>query len=286
MDNFRDPMGSGWPIRFPGLPSRTQLGLRNDHDPKGQPLSLQSGDGVRAVERALDILKAFSANDLELSAAQLLQRVNLSRPTLYRLLQTLVASGFVVSVGEPQKFRLGPAVGQLTHAWSSGLNISAIAQPMLQRIWETTQETVALFVPQGPMRLCIAELPSPQALSFKRGIGYQDRMVLGASGQVMLAHADTSMEAIERYAEGLPLDPLRFAQELRQIRKRGYAVSKNALIEGAVAVAAPFFNRHGQVAGSIAVFGPGARLKEDLVRQLGAILVKEAASLSQALGRP
>jgi IclR family acetate operon transcriptional repressor len=56
------------------------------------------------------------------------------------------------------------------------------------------------------------------------------------------------------------------------------------LIEGAVAIAAPFFNSHGQVAGSIAVFGPGARLKEDKVRQFGAILVKEAAVLSQALG--
>jgi IclR family acetate operon transcriptional repressor len=31
------------------------------------------------------------------------------------LLQTLVHSGFVVSSGEPQRFRLGPAVGQLTH---------------------------------------------------------------------------------------------------------------------------------------------------------------------------
>lgn len=242
-------------------------------------------DGVRAVERALDILKAFSGNDPELSAAQLLQRVPLSRPTLYRLLQTLVKSGFVVSVGEPQKFRLGPALGQLTHAWSSGLNVSLVSQPIMQRVWETTEETVALFVPQGHMRLCIAELPSAQALSFKRGVGYQERIVLGASGQVILAHANTTIEAIERYAEGLPIDPLRFAQDLRQIRKRGYASSKNALIEGAVAIAAPFFNSHGQVAGSIAVFGPGVRLRDEKVRQFGAILVKEAAALSRALGQ-
>ena len=259
----------------------TSLSLRRN----SLNLKSTSGDGVRAVERALDIMKAFSVSDHELSAAQLLQRVNLSRPTLYRLLHTLVQSGFVVSVGEPQKFRLGPAVGQLTHVWSSGLNVSAVGQPIMQRVWESTQETVALFVPQGNMRLCIAELPSPQALSFKRGVGYQDRIVLGASGQVILAHANTSIEAIERYAEGLSLDPIRFAQELRQISKRGYATSKNALIEGAVAIAAPFFNSHGQVAGSIAVFGPAARLKEVKVRQFGAILVKEAAALSQALGQ-
>ena len=183
-----------------------------------------------------------------------------------------------------QRFRLGPAVGQLTHAWSSSLNVSAVGQAIMHRVWAATQETVALFVPQGAMRLCVAELPSPQALSFKRGVGYQERIVLGASGQVILAHADTSIEAIERYAEGLNLDPIRYAQELRQIKKRGYATSKNALIEGAVAIAAPFFNSHGQVAGSIAVFGPGARLKDAKVRQFGAVLVKEAAALSQVLG--
>jgi IclR family transcriptional regulator, acetate operon repressor len=259
----------------------------DEHNTEGVLLknNTHAVDGVRAVERALEILKAFSVNDPELSAAQLLQRVPLSRPTLYRLLQTLVKSGFVVSVGEPQKFRLGPAVGQLTHAWSSGLNISLLGQPIMQRVWETTEETVALFVPQGHMRLCIAELPSAQALSFKRGVGYQERIVLGASGQVILAHADVTIEAIERYAEGLPIEPLRFAQDLRQIRKRGYASSKNALIEGAVAIAAPFFNSHGQVAGSIAVFGPGVRLKDEKVRQFGAILVKEAAALSRVLGQ-
>ena len=172
-------------------------------------MSTHSGEGVRAVERALDILKAFSVYDDELSAAQLLERVPLSRPTLYRLLQTLVQSGFVVSSGEPQRFRLGPAVGQLTQVWSSSLNVSALGQAIMQRVWAATQETVALFVPQGAMRLCVAELPSPQALSFKRGVGYQERIVLGASGQVILAHANTSIEAIERYAEGLSLDPIR-----------------------------------------------------------------------------
>jgi IclR family acetate operon transcriptional repressor len=248
-------------------------------------MSASATEGVRAVERALEILQAFTINDRAMSASQLLERVSLSRPTLYRLLQTLVQSGFVVSEGEPRKFRLGPAVGQLAHVWTSSLNISALGQSMMQRVWECSGETVALFVPQGPMRLCIAEMASPQALSFKRGVGYQERIVIGASGKVMLAFMNTSIETIERYAQGLPTDPMRLLQDLRQIRQRGYATSKNALIEGAVAIAAPFFNGHGQVAGSIAVFGPAVRLKETRVRQIALSLINEAALLSQALGR-
>ncbi len=245
----------------------------------------ENRDGVRAVARALDVLKVFTVNDQELSAAQLLKRVNLSRPTLYRLLETLVHSEFLISIGEPQKFRLGPSIGQLSHVWSSGQNISAVGQSFIQRVRDATQETVALFVPQGTMRLCIAELPSPQALSFKRGVGYQERIILGASGKVILAYANTSIETIERYGEGLNIDPIEIARELRQVRSLGYAISKNALIEGAVAIAAPFFDSHGQVAGSMAVFGPGVRLREKKIKEFSSILVKEAKALSRALGQ-
>lgn len=242
-------------------------------------------EGVRAVGRALEILQAFTINDRAITASELLQRVALSRPTLYRLLNTLIQSGFVVSEGEPQKFRLGPAVGQLAHVWTSSLNMAALGQPMMQRLWASSGETVALFVPQGPMRLCIAELVSPQALSFKRGVGYQERIVLGASGKAILANCDLDVQTLAQYASGLTIDPVRFIRELQQIQKRGYAISRNALIQGAVAVAAPFFNGSGQVAGSIAVFGPAVRLKEARVRQMGSELIQEAELLSQALGR-
>ena len=131
----------------------------------------EKNDNVRAVARALDILLAFSPDDYELSPAELLKRVDLSRPTLYRLLYTLQESGFLVSVGEPQKFRLGPAVAQLAHVWSSSLDISSLAEPIIRKIWDQTKETVALFLPQGEDRLCVAELPSSQPLNFKRGVG-------------------------------------------------------------------------------------------------------------------
>ncbi len=127
----------------------------------------EKNENVRAVARALEILLAFSEDDPELSAGELLKRVDLSRPTLYRLMYTLQESGFLVSVGEPQRFRLGPAVARLAHVWKSTLDLSTVAEPVLRRLWEATQETVALFVPQGNMRLCITELPSTRSASFE-----------------------------------------------------------------------------------------------------------------------
>jgi DNA-binding IclR family transcriptional regulator len=244
----------------------------------------QLGDSVRAVDRALDILLAFTANDYELTVAELLKRVDLSRPTLYRMLYTLEQKGFLVSAGDPQRFRLGPSVAHLAHVWTSSLDIGAVAQPMLRRIWETTGETVALFVPQGAYRLCVAELPSVQPLSFKRGVGYRERLAVGASGRAILAYTPYTRAELEELTQGLKVNLTQYQRDLELTRQRGYATSRDELILGAVAVATPFFQGENQTAGSIGVFGPSARLDEGRVEELGRLLVKESKLLSTELG--
>lgn len=241
------------------------------------------GEGVRAVDRALDILMAFTANDHQLTAGELARRVDLSRPTLYRLLRTLEHKGFVVSSGEPQRFELGPSVAHLAHVWGAGLDIATVAQPVMRRLWEVTGETVSLLVHQGPIRICVAELPSAQPLSFKRGVGYSTDVTLGASGRVILAHVSSP----EAYlgGEGLRgVDLPAYLARLKTIREQGYEISRDELIKGAVAMAVPYFGGNGQVQGSLAVFGPGVRVDEERVRAIVAALKEAGGQLSAALG--
>src|SRR5665213_2458887 len=178
----------------------------------------------------------------------------------YRLLYTLEQNGFLVAAGEPQRFRLGPSVARLAHAWTASLDLAVIAEPVMRRIWKSSGETVAIFVPQGALRRCVAEIPSLQALSFKRGVGYTERIARGATGRAILAHLPVSDAELRAYTRDTKLDFDELRRELERTRKRGYAMSRNELIEGAVAIAAPFFDRHGAIAGSIGIFAPAARM--------------------------
>jgi IclR family acetate operon transcriptional repressor len=245
---------------------------------------LDKRDGVRAVERALDVLSAFSADQQEMMVADLMQRVDLSRPTLYRLLHTLEKKGYVTSSGEPQRFRLGPAVARLAHVWGSTLDIGEIARPIMVEAWTITAETVALFVPRDDMRLCIAEMQSPQVLSFRRGIGYSEKLVRGASGRAILAYTPLAPGQLERYAAGTNADVDWLREQLRITREQGYSIGHNELIQGAYAVATPFFSTGGQVAGALGAFGPDVRLSEARMHQFGQILHGLAAKLTTALG--
>lgn len=241
-------------------------------------------ENVRAVERALDILLAFRPDDAGLTATELLARVDLSRPTLYRLLSTLEQNGFVTSSGEPQRFRLGSAVAQLAHAWMNSQSLAQIAQPMLQTLWEQTDETVSLFVPDGKYRVCAAELQSPQPLSFKRGVGYREKLVLGASGRSILSQMGLTPEELRHYMIDPRQDVADLAAALETSREQGYAISRHELIEGAIAIAAPFFNGGGRVAGTICIFGPSVRVNEQKIARFVELLKRETGNLSRALG--
>jgi IclR family transcriptional regulator, acetate operon repressor len=236
-----------------------------------QNISNSSSESVRAVDRALAILNAFTEQDRELTAAELLQRVVLSRPTLYRLLHSLENSGHIASYsppdGEAQRFRLGPSIAGIARAWTATQDITVIAQPFMHRLWQQTQETVSLFIRQQQHRLCVAEMQSQQALSFKRGVGFREKISLGASGQVILAFDETVADTAI----------------FKAIRKRGYAVSNSALIEGATAIAAPVFDKNRVVYGSIAVFGPTLRLTASQVSSVAELTVRCAENLSSAI---
>lgn len=244
----------------------------------------EKSDNVRAVGRALEILLAFREDAPDLSASELLKRVDLSRPTLYRLLYTLEEHGFLVSVGDPQRFRLGPSVARLAHVWKGSLDLKTLAEPVLRRLWEATGETVALFVPQGNLRLCVAELASPQPLAFKRGVGYTERIARGATGRAILAFSNSTPDQLRAYLQGTDVDPKEFEAELAATRARGYSTSHSELISGAVAVAVPFFDRDGHVAGSLGVFGPQVRLNPSRVKETAQLLKDEGGRLSEALG--
>lgn len=255
------------------------MGTESDDKP-----TAVASEGVRAVERALDVLAAFGPGNHDLLVADLVKIVGLSRPTLYRLLNTLEKKGFVTSSGEPQRFRLGPSVAKLAHVWSATLDISSLARPVMTEAWTFTTETVALFVARGDMRLCVAEMPSPQPISFRRGVGYTEKLVRGASGRAILAYTTMQAGQLEAFAAGTNSDLAWLRDQLALTLERGYAMGHNELIQGAYAVAAPFFDSTGTVAGSLGVFGPDIRLTETRVNEFGQFLRGLADRLTTSLG--
>jgi len=115
-------------------------------------------------------------------------------------------------------------------------------------------------------------------------VGYREKLILGASGRSILAWLNVDKQDLSAYGAESSTEAKRCTEQLKQIRVEGYATSRDELIQGAVAIAAPFFDSSGRVVGSLGLFGPSARLSEEVVHGYAVLLREEAAQLSAALG--
>jgi IclR family transcriptional regulator, acetate operon repressor len=240
---------------------------------------------VRSVERAIAILFSFTRGSAFKTVAELQADLGISRPTVYRLLQTLQRHGLVRGTGEPLRYTLDHRVMSLADTWLAQIDVARCAEEEMADLWARTDETVGLYVPlRDDTRIAISELRSKQPLSLGLGIGHTASVTQGASGRVILAFMEP--ERIEQVLKGVPDAGVRehTRADLERIQQLGYSVTVSSRIAGAVAIAAPVFDHRGVVAASLCLFGPETRLVEDLRPRYISLVVNAAAKISTTMG--
>jgi DNA-binding IclR family transcriptional regulator len=240
---------------------------------------------VRSVERAIAVLFAFTHGSTSKTVAELQAQIGISRPTLYRLLQTLQRHRLVHGSGEPLRYALDHRVMSLADAWLAQIDVARCAEETMAELWARTDETVGLYVPlRDDTRIAIRELRSKQALSLGLGIGHTASLTQGASGRAMLAFM--SPEQVERVLQNVSDASLReFTRaDLERVQQQGYSLTVSERILGAVAIAAPIFDHQGAVSASLCLFGPESRLVESLRGRYISHVVNAAAKVSTLMG--
>src|SRR2546427_6406909 len=102
--------------------------------------------GIRAVERAVAILRTFSSGTPELSVSELGRAVGLHKSTVHRLLGTLEGTGFVVQDPGTKRYRLGLPLFELGSMVVSTLEARRVALPYLEEIHRACGEQVHLVI--------------------------------------------------------------------------------------------------------------------------------------------
>lgn len=114
-----------------------------------------SNDGVIAVERALSILDCFTPQKPNMSLAELAARSPLHKTTIFRLLNSLERSGYVVRNKEGI-YSLGPRVLYLGRVYERGFKLAEVVMPVLTELMQQTGESASYYTPQeGGARLCL-----------------------------------------------------------------------------------------------------------------------------------
>jgi DNA-binding IclR family transcriptional regulator len=244
------------------------------------------------VERTLRLLSFIASVEGEISVKAVGEELKLPQSTAHRLVQQLVALGFLQRAGDSRRYDFGPAMYRLGALISSRVDIVRIAMPALERIVAKTNEGCAL----GLLRehdhtvLFAAHVESPLPLRYRISLHEPVSILWGASGRAMLAFLPPELaEQLGRSAARsptgkAPLSMRELKKEMETIRANGFAVNRRGeKIAGASGVSAPVFGLGGRVLGCLSLTIPQVRYPEGKEAALGKLLMAESESITRAL---
>ncbi|MHB8762823.1 MAG: IclR family transcriptional regulator [Deferrisomatales bacterium] len=248
---------------------------------------------VRAIERALATLNAFTHERRQLSLTEVAERTGLSKPTAFRILATLEYHHFVACDGADGLYRLGPKLLGLGGIVLSSLSLRGAARPHLDRLQRETGVTVLYGALVDGQLLYVDKRESEGPIRIVSDVGLARPPHYGMLGTVLMAFLEEgeTRRLLERY----PLapytrhsitDPDLFLERLRQTRRLGYVVEVGEAIEGVWGVAAPVRDAGGRVAAGVGAATPLTQRPDDRMAETVASVLACARGISQALGAP
>jgi len=240
---------------------------------------------VQSVQRAVGLLKGVADSAAPPTAAELAERCGLNRTTAWRILQTLEDEGILDRDPVSNRYSAGYELTRM--AANTDESLLRLARPHLVELSSQTGETVSLAVPRGHQLVYVEQIQAPHVMAAD-WLGRAVPLHGTSTGKALLAWLPAS-EIDDRLAEPLPsftnatvTDPVRLREELDEVRRAGYAVSRGELETSLWGVSAAVLDRGCRPIAVVSVWGAERRVQGSGVEALGEATAATAATLALA----
>ena len=259
----------------------------------GQPemrSEIPSGAPTRTLEKGLFLLGLFDVDRPEWTLKELRERAGLPKATTRRLMKTLEAANWVAYDPQSGRYHLGSSALRALYLAMSHSELIRTAHPFLVRLTEETTESTSLCVWADQGALIIDTVPTARAFKPFTFPGMLLQGSASADAQILIAfgpkHVEETVLATPQQARNryTVTDPEMLRERFGRVRLEGVAFDRFEWNETAPAVAAPVFDRNGELRASLSVVAPPERCSEEEMQGYAAAVKKAAADLSAALG--
>ena len=235
----------------------------------------------QTVNKTLSLLDLLTVGEPERSASEISRDADLPYSTAFRLLATLVRLRFLEYNAQTRKYRLGLKLLELGYIVAQQLDLPRLATPVLHAVATEANETAHLSMRDGDEGVLVAKVETSHSVRLHTALGRRVPLHAGASMKVILAFlSDESIDDYIRRSELPKLAPntvqaaARLWNDIRAIRRQGYAISRSEQSAGAAGVSAPVRNHMGDVVAGLTISGPEQRFTPKTVERFARIVVR------------
>jgi DNA-binding IclR family transcriptional regulator len=275
----------------PAVAGRRDSLRRERAEPSRAMDAERDSSGLELISKAgamLDILEHHQ----EAGAADLAAALGEPLSSVYRLLQSLTAIGWVDRGSRRGAYRLGLSLMTIGGLVEDHLDIREASLPSLRELVAATGVTSFLCVRRGSRAVCLERIEGHAVQSLVMLLGGSLPLYAGAAPRALLAFLPAAEQTaiLKDASQRMRDDPPRPADkdiiaDLARIRSAGYSVSDADVTPGIAALGAPVFNHRGEVQGALSVSGlRGQVLDPARVDDTIELLRLAAGKASAALG--
>ena len=260
--------------------------------PGGRPKTKPRPDAVKSVSKVLDIVEHLAAARGPVSLSDIARATGFNVSTAFRLVQTLVARGYVEQQAGHRSYVLGPRVYQLASAYLKGSDLAALARPHLEALRDVVGETVYLVILANGEIVQLCKADGHHVVSASIRSAQREPAYCTATGKVLLSGLEP--EAFRRYLASTKLHAFtpqtitnraKLEREIAAVREEGCAVDVEEYAENLCCVSVPVREPNGgAIAAAVSIAMPKIRFKRSLVPQWRRQLEEKAALISPQLG--
>ena len=250
----------------------------------------QQIEPVSSVMKVFAILNAL-AEHKSLGVTELSQIVMTSKSTVYRFLQTMKMLGFVSQEGDDDRYSLTLKLFEVSARALEHVDLVELTEPYMSRIGELTKEALHLGIRDGDGIIYIYKVDAQYNLRMQSRIGRRNPLYSTAIGKVLLAERPESyIRDVLKDTEFLPstakthrsIDSL--LVELKEVKDLGYGVDNEEQEEVLRCIAAPIYDRLGNVIAGLSLSFPTLRYTPEKFEKYVSLLQEAAAKVSEKLG--
>lgn len=237
---------------------------------------------MSSLEKMLGLLDVFTTEQPIWSSEDLIQNLGAPPSTCYRYLKVLHTSGYLARVANGS-YVLGPRIMELDRVSRESDPVYIAGSPVGQRLTMDSGHSSLLCILFSDSIMCVQQARGRDVPVGLFSRGQRRPLVAGASAKSILAHLPMHQlrilyaRNVQAIADvGLGQDWDAFKASLKQIRQQGYSMTVGDYNAGIMSIAAPLFNREGEVLGSLALVSSNQNMRPETFRDF-APLVTEAA---------
>ena len=251
----------------------------------------QDPDFMLSFARGLSTIRAFGEGTSALTVAEVARFTGLARASARRCLHTLMVLGYA-TINADGRYELTPGILALGQAYLSSTNIARIAQPVLERVSDTLNESSSIAVLDNEEIVYVARAATRRILSINLSVGSRLPAACTSMGRVLVAALDADTRArfvrrvtLRQYTDRTITDRQNLSAELETVARQGFAIVDQELEPGLRSCAVPIARPDNVVVAALNVGVHASRTDlASLVRDVVPILRRAAVEISAALG--